>query len=135
MKLDNKRFPRVITAKGETRNSLSPHFDSTLQADSKAFSTLMHHLKEVDLLHTVILMQVENETGTYGSVRDFSDTAQKLFAGKVPEQLTKALHKSSGTWRDVFGKDADEFFHAWYVAKYVQQVAEAGKKEYALRCT
>jgi len=132
VKLDNKRFPRVITAKGETRNSLSPHFDSTLNADSKAFKTLMRHLKQVDQQHTVIMVQVENETGTYGSVRDYSEAAQKLFSVDVPDVLVKALHKHSGTWKDVFGKDADEFFHAWHIARYVQQVADAGKKEYAL---
>ncbi|HVY24442.1 MAG TPA: DUF5597 domain-containing protein [Steroidobacteraceae bacterium] len=132
VKLDNKRFPRVITANGEIRNSLSPHFDSTLEADSKAFATLMQHLKDNDPQHTVIMVQVENETGTYGSVRDYSATAQKLFAANVPDLLTKALHKKSGSWSAVFGKDADEFFHAWHIARYVQHVAEAGKKEYAL---
>ncbi len=132
VKLDNKRFPRVIAANGETRNSLSPHFDISLQADRKAFSTLMRHLKQVDPEHTVIMVQVENETGTYNSVRDYSDTAQKLFAGNVPEVVLKALHKQPGTWKSVFGKDADEFFYAWSMGRYVQQVAEAGKKEYPL---
>jgi beta-galactosidase GanA len=122
----------VTTAKGETRNSLSPHFDSTLQADRKAFVQLMRHLKEIDQQHTVIMVQVENETGTYSSVRDYSDTAQKLFAAKVPDAVLKAMHKQPGTWSEVFGKDADEFFYAWSMARYVQQVAEAGKKEYAL---
>lgn len=132
VKFDNKRFPRVITAKGETRGSLSPHFESTLTADSKAFATLMRHLKQTDAQRTVIMMQVENETGTYGSVRDYSETAQKIFAGKVPDEMVKALHKQSGTWQQVFGKDADEFFHAWYIARFVNQVTDAGKKEYAL---
>ena len=132
VKLNNNRFPRVIAANGETRNSLSPHFNTTLQADSNAFATLMHHLKEIDQQHTVIMMQVENETGTYNSVRDYSDTPQKLFSVNVPELLVKTLHKKPGRWRDVFGKDADEFFYAWSMARYVQQVAEAGKKEYPL---
>jgi len=132
VKFDNNRFPRVITAKGETRNSLSPHFDSTLKADAKAFAKLMHHLKEIDAQHTVIMVQVENETGTYASVRDYSPTAQKLFGENVPDTLVKALHKQSGNWKEVFGKDADEYFHAWHIAKYVDQVAAAGKTEYAL---
>lgn len=45
VKLDNKRFPRVINAKGEVKNSLSPHFRSTLEADKRAFVALMQHLK------------------------------------------------------------------------------------------
>src|SRR5262249_55505735 len=82
--------------------------------------------------HTVILVQVENETGTYQSVRDFSPAANALFAGPAPAALLQALHKPPGTWTQVFGRDADEFFHAWCVARYVEQVAQAGKAEYAL---
>jgi beta-galactosidase GanA len=132
VKLDNKRFPRVVTAKGETLNSLSPHAASTLAADRKAFSALMHHLKQADAAHTVILVQVENESGTYGSVRDFSPAAEQAFKGPVPAQLLKALGKAKGGWREVFGKDGDEFFHAWSIAHYIGEIAAAGKAEYAL---
>jgi beta-galactosidase GanA len=132
VKLDDKRFPRVLTARGETRNSLSPLFASTLQADRKAFVALMHHLKEADREHTVIMVQVENETGTYDAVRDHSTVAEALYRGPVPAALVKALKRAPGTWSQVFGKDADEFFHAWYVASFVDQVAAAGKAEYPL---
>ncbi|HEX7761169.1 MAG TPA: DUF5597 domain-containing protein [Caulobacteraceae bacterium] len=129
VKLDNRRFPRVINPKGETMNSLSPLFPATLDADRKAFTALMRHLKAADPDHTVIMVQVENETGTYGAVRDHSPTAEKLFAGPVPAPLVKALKKNPGTWREVFGKDADEAFHAWSVASFVERVAAAGKAE------
>jgi beta-galactosidase GanA len=132
VKLDNKRFPRVINAKGETRGSLSPHFPATLDADRRGFVALMRHLREVDPQHTVILVQVENETGTYGAVRDYSPTAQRLFQGPVPPALVKAFKAKPGTWSEVFGKDADEFFHAWHVAHFVDRVAAAGKAEYPL---
>ena len=49
-----------------------------------AFRALMHHLKEQDPQHTVILVQVENEPGSWGSVRDFSPEAEKLFTAPVP---------------------------------------------------
>src|ERR1035438_1345717 len=41
---------------------------------------------------------------------------------------------TSGTWADVFGANpkADETFMAWHYARYIDAVAEAGKKEYAL---
>jgi beta-galactosidase GanA len=127
VKLDNKRFPRVVKQDGDTLNSLSPHFRSTLEADKKAFVALMTHLKEIDKKHTVILVQVENEVGTYGSVRDFSPTAQKIFNSPVPDALVKKLGVKSGTWPEVFGKDADEFFHAYHIAIYVDEIAAAGK--------
>jgi len=132
VKLDNKRFPRLITADGKTLNSLSPLAKETLEADKKAFVQLMRHLKQVDPQRTVIMIQPENEPGTYGSPRDFSPLAQQVFEGPVPDVLAKGLNKQPGTWKQVFGNDADEFFHAWHVAKYIDQVAAAGKAEYPL---
>ena len=93
----------------------------------------MHHLKEIDgAAHTVILVQVENECGALGAVRDFSVMAQKQFDGPVPEALLAHLHKPAGTWQQVFGHDADEYFQAWSVARYVNAIAEAGKQEMPL---
>jgi len=132
VKLNNDRFPRLIDTKGKTSYSLSPLYQATLDADRKAFATLMGHLKAVDAQRTVIMMQVENETGTYGCVRDYSPVAQKLFNGPVPDRLVAGLHKKPGTWKQVFGKDADEFFHAWYISSYVEQVAAAGRAVYPL---
>ncbi|MBO9715459.1 MAG: beta-galactosidase, partial [Pseudoxanthomonas sp.] len=132
VKLDNERFPRVVTADGRSLNSLSPLAEATLQADRKAFVELMKHLKAADPQRTVIMIQPENEPGTYGSARDFSPLAQKVFEGPVPDALLEKLGKQPGTWAQVFGKDADEFFHAWHVAHFIDQVAEAGKAEYAL---
>jgi beta-galactosidase GanA len=132
MKLDNTRFPRLIDAKGKVLNSMSPHSAATLAADRRAFVALMRHLKAADSERTVIMVQVQNEPGTYGSVRDFGPEATKLFGGAVPSVLTRALGVKPGTWSQAFGKDADEFFHAWSVAKFIGEVAAAGKKEYAL---
>ena len=89
VKLNNVRFPRMIDAKGKTVYALSPLYKSTLDADSKAFAKLMAHLKDVDPQCTVILVQVENEPGTYGTVRDYSPIAQNLFNGAVPDKLVR----------------------------------------------
>ncbi len=132
VKADNQRFPRVITREGKAIGSLSPHAQATLDADRKAFVAFMQHLKKVDPQHTVIMIQPENEPGTYGSVRDFSPMAQKLFDGPVPDALLKRLNKQPGSWAQVFGADADEIFHAWSIGRYIDQVAEAGKAEYPL---
>jgi beta-galactosidase GanA len=54
----------------------------------------------------------------------------------VPAPVLGAMNKKPGTpaagWKEVFGKDADEYFHAWAVAAYVGEVAAAGKAEYPL---
>ena len=133
VKLDNRRFPRLINREGRVHYALSPHSQATLDADRRAFAALMRHLREIDgARHTVIMVQVQNETGTYGSVRDYSPVAEALFNGPAPDALVQALGRQPGNWRAAFGEDADEFFHAWHIARYVEQVAEAGRAEYAL---
>ena len=132
VKLHNERFPRVIDAKGRVWNSLSPNFEATLTADRKAFVALVRHLQSVDAERTVLMIQVENETGVYGAVRDHSSTAEALFAARVPREIAKAFDQRSGSWAQVFGKDADEFFQAYSIAHFVEQVAAAGKAVYPL---
>jgi len=132
MKLNPGLYPRMIGADGRRVDSPSPHCAAALAADIRAFSALLAHLRAVDSVHTVILVQVENETGTWGSVRDFSPEAQKLFDGPVPAKLLTALGastQSGATWSAVFGPNADEYFHAWSVASYVGAVAAAGKAQ------
>ena len=132
IKLDNARYPRMVCSNGQEVDSLSPLSQATLDADKTAFSALMRELKSADPQHTVIMVQVENETGTWGCVRDFSPEANRLFAGAVPAALVKGLHKQPGTWTQVFGEDAPVAFHAWNVARYVGKVAAAGKAVYPL---
>ena len=133
VKRDTVRFPRVMTKDGKPIDVLSANATSNLEADRKAFVHLMHHLKEIDNeQHTVILVQVENEAGSLGSVRDFSPAAEQQFRTMVPAELTKALSKTAGSWAQVFGDDASEYFQAWSLASYVQEIAKAGKLEFSL---
>jgi beta-galactosidase GanA len=125
---DTKRFPRMITKDGKTHYVLTPLARSTLQADSRAFAALMRHLRDVDPQHTVVMMQVENETGSYQSPRDFSPEANRLFAQAIPPELARKMGKT-GTWTQVYGWKADQAFNSWYTARYVDQVAAAGQAE------
>lgn len=132
VKLNEAQAPHVVGRDGHKLDSLSPFSEWTLSADKTAFAALMHELKVSDSQHTVLMVQVENEIGTYGGVRDFSPAAQKLFNEAVPAELVKVLNKQPGTWPQIFGADADEFFYAWSIARYVNQIAAAGKAEYPL---
>jgi hypothetical protein len=140
MKHDPVKYPVITGKNGQPVDSPSPHTQAGMEADAKAFAAVMGHLKNSDPQHTVIMVQVENEPGAWGSVRDYSSIAQKLFEGQVPAELLKpavlkALNKpvvSKGTWQEVFGEDADEYFHAWSVAHYIGYVAAAGKAIYPL---
>jgi len=128
VKLNNQRFPRVMKKDGSLLNSMSPLGKETLAADKKAFVALMSYLKANDPTHTVIMVQVENEVGTYGSKRDFSPLAQQQFEQPVPAVLLNGLQlTNTGNWSQVFGKDADEYFHAWHIARFCQEITVAGK--------
>jgi beta-galactosidase GanA len=129
------KFPRIVGKTGNIVDSPSPNAPAALQADMSAFSAFMRHLKQKDAERTVIMVQVENEPGSWGSVRDYSPAAEKFFAAPAPADLLKALGVTApagANWAAAFGPNADEYFHAWSVAHFVGQVAAAGKKEYPL---
>jgi beta-galactosidase GanA len=127
VKTDTKRFPRMKTPEGKTHYVLSPHGRNTLEADKKAFVALMAHLGSADPQHTVIMVQPENEIGSYGLARDHAPEAQRLFRRPVPAELVRRLGKRPGTWTDVFGEFADQAFTSWHMARYVEEIAAAGK--------
>ena len=135
MKLDPTRYAHAIDRSGQAVDSPSPFATSSLEEDKAAFAAFMRHLKEADPQRTVIMVQVENEPGNWNSVRDFSPAAQKAFEAPVPPEVLSAMHvktASSPNWQQAFGPDADEYFNAWSVARYVGQVAAAGKAIYPL---
>ncbi|RZJ95894.1 MAG: beta-galactosidase, partial [Brevundimonas sp.] len=133
VKTDRARFPLLVQKDGTDSYALSPHTAAGVAADSRAFARLMRHIREVDeRQRTVIMVQPENEVGTYRSVRDYSPAAEALFQGQVPAALLTRLNRQPGTWSQVFGETAEETFMAWSVASYVGQVAAAGKAEYPL---
>jgi hypothetical protein len=152
---DTKRFARAKGASNQnTKDVLSTLCEANLQADSTAFARLMRHIKKVDgQEHTVVLVQVENEVGIKPEMRDLSDQANTTFNEAVPKMLMDYLvaHKdklhpmllerwgkskfaTDGTWSQVFGEGAgaEEIFSAWHYARYIDQVAAAGQREYAL---
>ncbi|WPJ96714.1 DUF5597 domain-containing protein [Coraliomargarita algicola] len=162
VKTDTERFFRMQVAPNKTCSSISPMCADACQADSRAFSALMQHLAHFDAEdHTVIMVQVQNEPGLLGAPRDFSPAASAAFQTLVPSELSAALQerKENGnirpeilraladaqsqrsdpqqenlTWPELFGDAACEVFMAWHIAKYVNQVAQAGRAQYDLPC-
>ena len=132
MKADPAKYPMLVDVKGMVRDTMSPYGAATLAADTRAFAALMRHLKAADARHTVLMVQVENEINAYGNARDYAPDAVKLFAGQVPAEFAAAMHVKAGSWTEAFGAEAENTFQAWSIARYVEQVAKAGKAEYAL---
>ena len=99
VKRDPTHFPRMQNSYGTPLDVLSANAPSNLDADRRAFTALTHHLAERDgQEHTVLMIQVENESGAIGTVRDYSPDANREYAGPVPADLVKALHRRPGTW-------------------------------------
>ena len=131
VKTDPARYPRMINSHGEPIDVLSANSVANRDADKAAFVALTRHLQSVDgSQHTILLIQVENESGAIGTVRDYSALANQQFAKQVPSELTAGLHKKPGTWTQVFGPDADEAFQAWYQARYINDIVKAGKAQF-----
>jgi beta-galactosidase GanA len=126
VKTDPRRFPHMRTRAGKAHYVLTPHARTTLEADKRAFVALLTHLKTADPDHNVIMVQVENETGSYGEPRDFGPEAERLFQRPVPEALARNIGRH-GDWKTAYGALADRAFNAWYVARYVDEIAAAGQ--------
>ena len=134
MKRDTKTYFRVQKANGDAINTISPLCEAAVQKDKQAFTALMRHIREFDEeAGTVIMMQVENEIGILGSACDYSQPAREAFTQEIPAVLSENCGVS-GTWREAFGIDAEESFMAYYFAKAVEEITEAGQKEYPLPC-
>ena len=163
VKTSTRRFPRAKLRKAggvlDTADVVSIFHPEAPKADAKAFAKLMAHLKDIDEAHsTVLMVQVENETGLLGDSRDGGAAANKRFAEPVPQELVsflrddwESLHadfkrnlapfqafcdskRSDVSWEGVFGRSpqTDELFMAYHYALYLDQVASAGRKEYSV---
>lgn len=164
VKKDTKRFKRAQLEKGKSFVRVKKFYDlayspltylceETMHADARAFAALMAEIRRADgEEHTVVTVQVENETGIMAAARDHSDEADALFYAPVPADFASYMQrhtdtmvpsvreavengKESGSWQDMFGDQAEELFSAYYTARYVNTVAEAGKREYPLPMT
>jgi hypothetical protein len=132
VKKDYEKYPRVKDEQGKSLEILSTFGDASCEADAKAFTALMRHIKKVDAKQqTVVLIQVENEMGILDNLgsapgnarRDFSDQANIAYYSQVPKKLMDYLvahkedlfpelynvwkangFKTTGSWEEIFGK-------------------------------
>ena len=164
VKCDLQRFERAQLEKGVNfkvlenvhglaYSTLSAFCEETKNADAKAFAKLMEHIRRIDgEEHTVITVQVENETGLLGGAREHGEKAEYQFAQPVPEAFVQYLQtiyeeltpelsdviaakdkvRAGCTWTELFGEMAEEVFQAYYTAEFVETVTKAGKEKYNL---
>lgn len=148
MKQDREKYRVCKNKSGYDTAIISPFCKEAEKKDAAAFSSIMKHVKEINGDQTILAVQVENEPGHLGTPRDYSELADSFYNGPVPEEITGWLRetkegeifrcwkeqgaKTETNWKDTFGFRAPEIFSAYYICKYVEKVAEKGKRIYEL---
>lgn len=127
----NPDYFYMVGEDGKKVESISPLCTAAVELDKTAYVQLMNHLKQTDEERTVIMMQVENETGIWDSPRDYSEAANLEFTKQIPEDMS-ALCGVRGTWKEAFGTNAPENFMSYYFSHAVEIIASAGKEVYPL---
>jgi hypothetical protein len=149
VKRGGDRFPRVLRSDGVPVADLSAHYRENQEADAGAFAALCAYLKKADADQgTVIALQVENEPGFLRTDRDYSPRALEDQKSPVPEKLLDYLEahheapaygdwekkgkKRGLSWTETFGFHGYEDCEAWFLARYIDAVAAAGKAQYQI---
>ena len=148
VKKQPERFQRARSFDGTPMLNLTCHCRANVEADARAFGRLCDLVRRYDAeVGTVLGFQVENEAGQWlGARRDFHPEATRAFEGPVPAALLDYIdaHRDgeafrrwqqaggnrTGGWAEVFGRFGAEAFSAWTVARYIDEVAAAGKAAY-----
>ncbi|MCR2808532.1 MULTISPECIES: DUF5597 domain-containing protein [unclassified Microbacterium] len=157
VRADPERFPRVVVEpkgmpafsyEGATAKPVLSVFSPELrEADANAFEALIRHLGDADPDGTVVMVQVENESGLLSDSRDRNPAAEAAWNAPVPSALLEHVRGTTagstsarrlweshgavdgGSWPEVFGNTpaVDEVFMAWAIASYVEHVAGRGR--------
>lgn len=110
---DPATYRPAIDRNGEPIVSLCPTSDVTWQADRTALVALMEYLRENDREHTVIVLQVENESGLLGTDRCYCDECNRCFI--------------EGGYEADHGTEAAEAFSVVSFASYIDRLAGEAK--------
>ena len=116
---------------GKLIRQISPFAEEVLAADERAYVQLMHHILETDKEEqTVVLMQVENEPGTWFHKRDHSARAENAYRAALPEDAA-AFFGPAKSWAEL-PDEGSEAFMGYFVSRAVGKIAAAGKEVYPL---
>ena len=135
MKLQPEVYRMAFGPDGAPVPSISVHCRATLEKDLVAFRKFAEFVRDYDgQERTVLAIQIENEFGYGGMDWDYSDLGENDYRKGVPEALwdleipNSYADRVSKTWEGLFGRYANEVFSAWYHARFVEELAKAGKE-------
>jgi hypothetical protein len=132
---DPARYFHAVNRNGEAVDSPSPFATASLEADKKAFAAVMGHLKKPIRSAPSSWFRWRMNRQLEERPRFLAGRAEVLRgagAARDPQGHACADASASPNWQGAFGPNADEYFNAWAVAKYVGEVAAAGKAVYPL---
>ena len=119
---DTERFARVRRGDGTMAQfAACPNGAALLEKDSAAVCRIFAHLRDHDPEDTVILFQVNNETGILcRSARCHCDACETRFA--------------AGAYENRYGNRADEIFAAESILAFQERIAKAAKAIKLIPC-
>ena len=83
---------QAFSYEGATAKPVLSVFSPELrEADAKAFEALIRHLVDADPHGTVVMVQVENESGLLSDSRDRNELAEAAWNSPVPTELIAHL--------------------------------------------
>ena len=119
---DETRFTRVMRKdRSMIRYVACQNCKTTLDKDAQAVEHVFSYLREYDKNHTVILFQVNNETGILGgTVRCHCDTCNQLFY--------------DGEYIEKYSERAEEVFSAESNLRFQETIAARARAIYDIPC-
>ena len=145
IKENPEKYWPIYTTNGHLSATLSPLCNETCLRDRKAFEQLLLKAKQLDKDHNIIAIQVENEAGSLGAARDYSQRGNEAFAKPVNKDLIEMIkelkddcpilryfnqngRKENASWGETFGFYAPDIFMAYHLSKYINEVASKAKE-------
>lgn len=119
---DRKRFRRIKKKDGSTAPFVAcPNGSELLEKDVAAVSRIFMFLKKEDTHNTVILFQVNNETGIMGDTdRCHCEVCERLFR--------------EGRYTEIHPDNAAEVFMAESILAYQEEIAKKAKEIHDIPC-
>ena len=131
VKRDNATYPRVTGPKGEVRDTMSPFGAATMKADTAAFACVDAAFEDGGpAAHRDHGAGGERDQRVWQRAGLCAGGGEGCSKGRCRRSLRRRMKVKPGTWTEAFGAEAENTFQAWSIARYVEQVAKAGKAEY-----
>ncbi len=115
---DSQTYRRALDRNGQPTVSLCPTAEVTWKRDRDALIALMTYLRDHDDEHTIIMIQIENESGLLGTDRCYCPECNARFEAE--------------RWKETWNENAAEAFSAACLARYIDRLAGEAKAIYNL---